>query len=250
MTPIDDHDHDHDKELRVIAEACLKLAVQVEVNAQGVPLMESPLGLPGTGITLKDGVVKKSIFADAQAPPVAIMPTVLVLASGRGERFTASGGRVHKLQALLAGKPVLGHTLDAVLASGLPWHLEDAGHAGMGDSIAAAVRATPDAAGWLVLPGDLPLVCAETLRAVAAALTRHAVVIAQFEGVRGHPVGFSAACREGLLNLKGNQGAAPVVRAQKAINSVAVLALDDVGIVTDIDTLEDLARAEKLLAAR
>ena len=50
-------------------------------------------------------------------------PTVVVLASGRGERFIASGGAGNKLQALLAGKPVLQHTLDAVRASGLPWHL-------------------------------------------------------------------------------------------------------------------------------
>ena len=78
------------------------------------------------------------------APP---LPVVLVLASGRGERFLASGGQVHKLRALLDGKPVLERTLDAVRASGLPWHLEDVGHPGMGDSIAAAVRATQDAAG-------------------------------------------------------------------------------------------------------
>jgi molybdenum cofactor cytidylyltransferase len=71
-----------------------------------------------------------------------------------------------------------------------------------------------------------------------------------YQGVRGHPVGFSAACRDQLLALKGNQGAAPVVLAQSAMNSVAVLALDDVGVVTDIDTLDDLARAEVLLAAR
>lgn len=186
---------------------------------------------------------------DATRPEPGL-PTVLVLASGRGERFTASGGRTHKLQALLAGKPVLQHTLDAVIASGLPWHLEDAGHPGMGDSIAAAVRATPDAAGWLVLPGDLPLVRAGTLQAVASALAQHAVVIPLYQGQRGHPVGFSAACREGLQGLRGNQGAAPVVRAQEAINSVAFLELDDSGIVTDIDTVDDLARAEQLFAAR
>ena len=182
-------------------------------------------------------------------PPPAL-PTVIVLASGRGERFTASGGHTHKLQALLAGKPVLQHTLDAVIASGLPWHLEDAGHPGMGDSIAAAVRATPDATGWLVLPGDLPLVRSDTLRAVARALAQHAVVIPLYQGVRGHPVGFSAACRDQLLALKGNQGAAPVVIAQEAMNSVAILELDDVGVVTDIDTMDDLVRAEILLAAR
>ncbi len=184
------------------------------------------------------------------ARPEAVFPTVLVLASGRGERFTASGGSTHKLQALLAGKPVLQHTLDAVAASGLPWHVEQAGHPGMGDSIAAAVRATPDATGWLVLPGDLPLVRSDTLRAVAQALAQHAVAIPLYQGQRGHPVGFSVACREDLLGLKGNQGAAPVVRAQQAMNSVAFLVLDDIGIVTDIDTVDDLARVEALLAAR
>ena len=56
--------------------------------------------------------------------------------------------------------------------------------------------------------------------------------------------------RDGLLDLKGSQGAAPVVRAQEAMNSVAFLALDDIGIVTDIDTVDDLARAGELLAAR
>jgi HPt (histidine-containing phosphotransfer) domain-containing protein len=75
-------------------------------------------------------------------PAAASAPVVLVLASGRGERFRAAGGTTHKLQALLGGRTVLEHTLAAVRDSGLPWHLEDAGHPGMGDSIAAAVRAT------------------------------------------------------------------------------------------------------------
>ena len=40
-------------------------------------------------------------------------PVVLVLASGRGERFAASGGMVHKLRAALGDKTVLEHTLAA-----------------------------------------------------------------------------------------------------------------------------------------
>lgn len=174
-------------------------------------------------------------------------PTVIVLASGRGERFTASGGTTHKLQARLADKTVLQHTLDAVQASGLPWHLEDGGHPGMGDSIAAAVRATwqptPQAAGWLILPGDLPLIQRDTLRAVAAALKGHDVVVPVYRGQRGHPVGFSAQCGPALLNLNGNQGAAPVVRAYEAIE----LIVNDVGCVTDIDTVDDLRAAGRLL---
>ncbi|HSH91799.1 MAG TPA: NTP transferase domain-containing protein [Ramlibacter sp.] len=174
-------------------------------------------------------------------------PTVLVLASGRGERFVAAGGAGSKLHALLAGKRVLDHTLDAVRASGLPWHVEDHGHAGMGDSIAAAVRATRDAPGWLVLPGDLPLIAPSSLLAVAAALANHHIVVPYFNGTRGHPVGFAAACRDELLDLRGEEGAARVVRAHAAAEQVARIDVDDAGIVTDIDTPADLAKAQGLL---
>ncbi|MFC5498033.1 NTP transferase domain-containing protein [Caenimonas terrae] len=177
-------------------------------------------------------------------------PAVIVLASGRGERFVASGGRGSKLQALLAGKPVLQHTLEAVRDSGLRWHVEDAGHEGMGDSIAAGVRATRDAGGWLVLPGDLPLVRAESLRSVAAALASHGVVLPMYQGMQGHPVGFAAHCLQDLLLLSGAQGAALVVRAQRMADRALELELQDPGIVADIDTLPDLARAERLLAGR
>lgn len=174
---------------------------------------------------------------------------VLVLASGRGERFRASGGQVHKLQALLGGRPVLQRTLDAVRASGLAWHVEDAGHPGMGDSIAAAVAATADAGGWLVLPGDLPLVRPATLRRVALALQPHAVVLPVCAGERGHPVAFGAAWRDQLLALAGEKGAAPLLRAAQQRGEVIALEVDDRGTVTDIDTLDDLAAAERLLAA-
>ena len=179
------------------------------------------------------------------------LPTVIVLASGRGERFRASGGSVHKLAAPLGGKPVLEHTLDAVRASGLAWHLEDVGHPGMGDSLAAAVRATPEAAGWLVLPADLPLVLPETLRRVATRLSAGASAVQpHYEGRRGHPVAFNAVAREALFALSGERGAARVLQALRARDEVVDLAVDDAGIVTDIDTLADLAAAESLLAAR
>jgi molybdenum cofactor cytidylyltransferase len=171
-------------------------------------------------------------------------PVVLVLASGRGERFTASGGQGSKLQALLAGRPVLEHTLAAARASGLPVHVEDAGHPGMGESIAAAVRATTDAGGWLVLPGDLPLIHPDSLLAVADALATHDVVLPLYRGARGHPVGFAVRHGPALQALRGPEGAAAVVKQ----GNILRLDLDDSGIVTDIDTLEDLAAAERKLA--
>lgn len=176
----------------------------------------------------------------------ARLPVVLVLASGRGERFTASGGTTHKLQADLSGKTVLQRTLDAVQSSGLRWHLEDAGHPGMGDSIAAAVRATRGAPGWMVLPADLPLVRPQTLVDIARAPLDGEVLLPMFEGQRGHPVRFAASCGDALASLQGNQGAAAIVSARV----VTRMEVNDAGCVMDIDTVDDLRRAEQLLRTR
>jgi len=174
------------------------------------------------------------------------LPVVLILASGRGERFLASGGATHKLQAELGGQTVLQHTMNAVHASGLRWHLEDAGHPGMGDSIAAAVRATRDSPGWMVLPADLPLIQAQTLLQIARAPVTAAVLVPEFLGQRGHPVRFARVCGAALAVLEGNQGAAPVVRSQAAMKMI----VSDAGCVMDIDTVDDLERARDFLLGR
>ena len=183
--------------------------------------------------------------------PSSDLPVVIVLAAGRGERFAASGGTTHKLQALLAGKRVIDHVLDAVKASGLAYHVvtPDADRPGMGDSIAAGVKATPGATAWLILPADLPLISSSTLCSIALAPTC-AVTVPTYQGQRGHPVRFGPECAAGLLDLQGKQGAAHIIRAQVAINSVAFLDVDDVGCVFDVDTLSDLARAEAWLLSQ
>ena len=168
-----------------------------------------------------------------------------MLASGRGERFLASGGTGSKLQAMLAGSTVLERTLAAVRASGLPWHLVDAGYPGMGDAIAAGVRATPDASAWMILPGDLPLIQASSLRAITAAPAHLDVVVPLVHGQRGHPVRFSARCGGDLMTLAGIRGAAAVVASRTATE----WPLDDIGCLFDIDTLADLRQAQQILDA-
>ena len=202
------------------------------------PLTELPLPQMAIAPAVADALVARGL------------PTVIVLASGRGERFAASGGSTHQLPAMLGGKPVLEHTLAAVRASGLPWHLEQRGLVGMGDSIAAAVAATATAYGWLILPADLPLIQSDTLRAVAYALVRglspQSVVVPMFAGQRGHPVGFAQGFRAALLALAGPQGAAKLIPQDGAIE----LPVDDAGIQFDIDTTDDLRRAQAWLEAR
>lgn len=174
-------------------------------------------------------------------------PMVVVLAAGQGQRFRASGAQTGKLQAQLHGRSVLEHTLAAVAASGLravlvenspQWRSE-----GMGHSIARGVALSPDASGWLILPGDLPAISSDSLRAVAQALQAHrGVVRAQIQGKWAHPVGFSAEWKEPLLRLTGDSGAQSVVRAAQAQNQLQAVVLQDWGALADTDTLDDLAR--------
>jgi len=182
-------------------------------------------------------------------------PVVIVLAAGRGERFRAAGGQTGKLEAMLAGRPVLAHVLDAVQRSGLdchvvrPQHLAHTPGAGMGDSIACGVGATADAVGWLILPGDLPLIRADTLRQVADTLMAlppgQATVQPQYQGQRGHPVGFRRPCAAALCALQGDEGAKRVLRQWPAHR----LEVDDEGAVWDVDTPERLEAAARRLGS-
>jgi molybdenum cofactor cytidylyltransferase len=183
---------------------------------------------------------------------VTFAPTVIVLAAGKGERFKASGGTHDKLETLLCGQRVRDHVLAAVSASGLPYHVVERAHTahlpnpGMGDSIACGVAATPHAQGWLILPADLPLIQTSSLLAVAKALQQHAVVVPCYQGQKGHPVGFQALCGPALMQLRGDQGARAVV----ATRALVQLALDDEGVVLDVDTVELLDRAKTRMTKR
>ncbi len=114
----------------------------------------------------------------------------------------------------------------------------------MGESIALGVKATPDAAGWLILPGDLPLIRAASLCRVAQALNEKPVVVPHYQQRHGHPVGFRREYFAALVGLSGDEGAKSVVQAARARGDVLALALDDAGVVLDIDEPGDLRAAE------
>jgi len=189
-------------------------------------------------------------------------PAVVVLAAGKSTRFA---GTRHKLAQPLGDNTVLGATLKHAVASHLPVvvvtteafadiarrhvaardvvvlpEVGAPGHAslGMGYSIAAGVCARPDAAGWMMLPGDMPLVRPETLQAVARLLDQHAVVYAQFQGRRGHPVGFGGELYSELATLAGDEGARRLVARYPAFG----VEVADPGVLVDVDTEEDLER--------
>ncbi len=183
---------------------------------------------------------------------VSAEPVILILAAGRSERFRAAGAPTDKLSAKLTTpigtRSVLEHVIAAARASGLAWHVvtpEQTAHQtlqGMGTSIAAGVAATPDASGWLVMPGDLPLIQAESLKAVASAMKHHPVVVPMVDGKAGHPVGFGPSCRDQLLALRGDGGARAIVEQHTPHR----LVLRDIGCILDVDTPALLEQAQAL----
>jgi molybdenum cofactor cytidylyltransferase len=167
----------------------------------------------------------------------------VLLAAGAGTRF-GGGKLLHKLAdgtpiavaAAASLLPACDHVI-AVIRAGdeeLATLLTQAGcsivvcnkaELGMGHSLAAGVQASADASA--------------THRAVAACLRSGASLAAsQYRGKRGHPVGFSSAWQLPLMALTGDQGARALLGAHS--DSVTHCAVDDPGVLRDIDRREDL----------
>lgn len=183
----------------------------------------------------------------------------ILLAAGYGRRFDPAGGRDKLLQPLADGRPVLWHSARA-LCEALPgslavlrpgqaerarW-LREAGcevvesaaaEAGMGAALAAGVAASAGAGGWLIALADMPWLPAAAIRAVATAVDGPEVVAAAAHGGRrGHPVGFGAAWRAGLMACGGDAGARELLRG----TALRLLEWTDDSVLRDVDVLADL----------
>jgi molybdenum cofactor cytidylyltransferase len=111
-------------------------------------------------------------------------------------------------------------------------------------SIKAGIRALPpDASAALIHLTDHPTVKAATFAVVVDAYRQSGkpIVIARHDGHRGHPVLFDRAMFAELLDAPEDQGARVVVNADAS--RVVYTEVDDPGILLDLDTPEDLARA-------
>jgi molybdenum cofactor cytidylyltransferase len=183
----------------------------------------------------------------------------ILLAAGRGRRFDPTGGRNKLLQPLPGGEPVVAasarHLLSAVSrviavvppddggvaallrALGCEVTLCEQADSGMGASLVQAVRHSLPADGWLVALGDMPYVQEATLAALRDAVRGGAgIAVPVHGGRRGNPVAFGAAHRDALLALGGDQGARRLLQTHPVLG----VAVDDPGILRDIDTPADL----------
>ena len=110
---------------------------------------------------------------------------------------------------------------------------------GLSRSIIAGIEHTPARKGWIIALADMPFIQSATLHALLNALQQGAMLAAPlYQGQRGHPVGFTAGFKAELLQLTGDKGAGLLL--QRYANQLQLIAVNDKGVIGDIDTPKDL----------
>ena len=181
----------------------------------------------------------------------------ILLAAGSGARF-GSDKLLHPLadatplglaaarrlrpacdRVLAVVRPGSGRLADLLAAEGYELVISADARLGMGHSLAAGVRAAADAAGWIIALADMPYIAPASYGHVAAALRAGAsIVVPEYQGRRGHPVGFARQWGKQLTALTGDEGARRIVTAFP--EAIVRCATDDPGIVWDVDQVADL----------
>jgi molybdenum cofactor cytidylyltransferase len=189
-----------------------------------------------------------------------VRAVAVVTAAGSAERF---GGK--KLLTPIEGEPLLDHTIDALLDGGVAEVIVVVGKDGraelerdvnaMLDPRVRAVENPDPSRGMfssiqegvaqvqgdtiLVMPGDMPFVSADTVRAVIAAYERKpSIVSPRYRGKRGHPVALPASLRDEIRSMDSGATLHDLIHAHTDMR--VDVDLDDRGIVRDVDRVEDL----------
>ena len=110
---------------------------------------------------------------------------------------------------------------------------------GMGASLACAIEAAGDAAGYMIALADMPFIRASSLQAVRDSLLNGVHLVAPyFRARRGHPVGIGARFRAELLAASGDEGAKKLLDKHAAM--LVKIPVGDPGVIRDIDRPADL----------
>jgi molybdenum cofactor cytidylyltransferase len=183
---------------------------------------------------------------------------VLLLAAGASRRF----GSDKRMARLRGGSTLLEASVAAARAAGLPVRVclaaadRDGGLAssmagqaevvccataaeGMGATLSEAVAGLPAWDVLLLALADMPLIRADSYRAVHAAASSQRIVVPVHAGRDGHPVAFGSAYFPALMQCRGDRGARWLLQREAA--GVLRLPVDDPGILRDVDTPEVLA---------
>jgi molybdenum cofactor cytidylyltransferase len=114
---------------------------------------------------------------------------------------------------------------------------------GMGSSLACGIRALPESIRFcMVCLGDMPFIQPSTythLKKTALSCEPESIIIPTFHGKRGHPVIWPQRFFAELGQLSGDRGGKAILEANR--DRVIEVAVEDTGILIDLDTPEMLA---------
>jgi molybdenum cofactor cytidylyltransferase len=180
--------------------------------------------------------VKPKNAEPARRPRIA----ALVLAAGHSRRMASA----NKLLMPWQGRPLLRHAVEGVLASAAERVFVVTGH--QGEAVAASLsglRVLPETIdGVLVCLGDMPRVAAQTLDRLIAAFAPaegRAICLPTHHGKRGNPVLLGRQLFPALATLEGDRGARRLIESHNEL--VAEVAVEDAGVLLDVDTPAALA---------
>jgi len=119
---------------------------------------------------------------------------------------------------------------------------------GMFSSVQAAVKSLdPSIGAFFLMPADVPLVRAETIRFLGESYNRHRgkILVPVFGGKRGHPPLIAARFAKAIMNYTGEGGLAGIF----SLHSTHILpvTVPDGNILCDMDTPGDYADLQKRL---
>jgi molybdenum cofactor cytidylyltransferase len=186
------------------------------------------------GILLAAG--GSSRFGDRNKLLAAVEGTPLVRHAAR----TLCDSRVSRVVAVLGHQSSAVH--DALADFDIGFVENDAYEQGLSTSVARGARAAAEggADAAVFLPGDMPFIDSSTVDSVVDTFHANIVdaVAPAYQGQRGNPVLFGADHFDALCAVDGDVGGRNVLLDSGG----ALLETDDEGVVTDIDTHEDLER--------
>lgn len=110
---------------------------------------------------------------------------------------------------------------------------------GLGSSIAVGVAQVPEESAVLIALGDMPSLRKDVVESLLGRASRDAIVVPRYQETPekpGHPVLFGQSFRAALLQLKGDNGARPIIETHRE----SVVTLDVPGLLADVDGPCDL----------
>lgn len=231
----------------------------------GLPVDAAAIMEMGVGGLLSEITDRPLPRVLATALPHAPRIHGLVMAGGIGRRMGGTNKLLRKWQkeplvchvvrsalaAQLAGVTVVTGHQDAEIRRALEEHDVDYAHApryaeGMSATLQAGLNRLPDETdGVLVLLGDMPRVTPSIINKLVAAYSPddgRAIIVPTCRGQRGNPVLWDVSFIAEMQELTGDQGARTLIA--KHADRVCEVAVEDEGVLLDVDVAEDLIRLD------